>query len=373
MPYDVLAFGRIGFVEGRQNADRAVVYLVDRDECGAASRGGLGVAGGHPLLVRTDCGAHRPCGVADGRERGPDAVGQRLPSARRQIVEDRGPVLGGAFELVDGLLFDQFGAAPRRSCDGGSRKLLRGNSGHSIDQFVSFVDDNDVVLGQDLDSGDRVDCEQGMVGHHDVDLCGLGAGALGEAILADGAPRLAQAFAGRDADLTPGLIAHAGHHVVAVTGLGLGRPLRQSHHLASHPRHGERIEQFRVRRFLRCAGMNLVHAQVVVAALEDRELRPTAEGLGQRIGQAWQIAVDQLPLQRDGGCGDDDGLPRFDRVPNARHEVGERLAGARACLHSEVLAGIDRMRHRRGHRQLIATFLAAERVHRNLQERGNGR
>ena len=82
MPDDVLALGRIGFVERREDTHGAVVDLVDRDECGAASRGGLGVAGGHALLVGTDSGAYRPGCVANGGERGADAVGKGLPAAR---------------------------------------------------------------------------------------------------------------------------------------------------------------------------------------------------------------------------------------------------------------------------------------------------
>ncbi|TWH41944.1 hypothetical protein L612_004200000200 [Rhodococcus rhodochrous J38] len=233
---------------------------------------------------------------------------------------------------------------------------------------MRLVDDHDVVLGQDRDAGDGIDREQRVVGDDYVDLRGLGSRDLGEAVFSHRAPRLAEALARRDGELTPRLIGDAGRQIVAVAGLGGGRPLRHPPHLAADAREGERVEQLGVGRLLGEAGMDLVQAQVVSATLEDRETRAPAERTGEGVGESRQVALDELPLQRDGRGGDHHGAARLHRVPDTRHEIGQRLTGTRAGLYGEVFAGVDAVRDGRGHRQLVAPLLTAQCVHRGSQQ-----
>ena len=71
-----------------------------------------------------------------------------------------------------------------------------------------------------------------------------------------------------------------------------------------------------------------------------------------RLGEAGEVAVDELALQRDGGRGDDDRGVLLDGVVDRGHQVGQRLAGAGARLHGHVLAGGDRRAHGLRHRVL---------------------
>ena len=124
------------------------------------------------------------------------------------------------------------------------------------------------------------------------------AGPFGEAVLAERAPGLAEALAGGDADLTPGLVADAGHQLVAVAGLGLVGPLVQPLHLAARAGRSANASNSSASAVVSAAArVDLVHAQVVAAALEDGELRaprpaaararrPAAADRGRRAGAA---------------------------------------------------------------------------------------
>ena len=238
---------------------------------------------------------------------------------------------------------------------------------------MGLVDHHDVVVRQDLDAGDGVDREQCVVGDHYVGLRRLDSGALGEAVLTDRALVLTDAFAGGDTDLPPRLIGYARHQFVPITCFGVGGPFGEADDLPAETRDRERIEQLVLGWLFGRAGVDLVHAQVVVAALEDCKLGASAEWLLQCIGEPWQISIDELALKRDGGGGHDNGAPRLDRVAQARNEVGERLTGTRAGLDGQMLAGVDRVRHGGRHRQLTGSFGTAERPHRCLEQFGNVR
>ena len=221
------------------------------------------------------------------------------------------------------------------------------------------VDHDDVVLGQHRPALDRVDREQRVVGDDDVGLPRLVPGQLGEAVLRHRAARGAEALAGGDADLAPGAVGNPGDELVAVAGRGLLGPLVQPRDLAAERGDLEGVEELVVARVLGLrAGLDLVAAQVVAAALEDREARGAAEGLRQRLGETREVAVDQLGLQRDGGGGDDDRLVGLQCVPDRGHEVGERLPGAGPGLDGEVLPGAQRPLDGRGH-VLLALALSA--------------
>ena len=110
-----------------------------------------------------------------------------------------------------------------------------------------------------------------------------------------------------------------------------------------------------------------VEAGVVGPALEHGVRR--VDVVGQGLDQARDVALDQLVLEREGRGGDHDPLV----VEEARHEVGQRLAGARACLHQEVLAGAERLRHGLRHLHLAGPLLTPERVDRVGEQVAHGR
>ena len=105
-----------------------------------------------------------------------------------------------------------------------------------------------------------------------------------------------------------------------------------------------------------------MQAQVVPAAFEDRERRLPAERLLQRFRELREVSVDELALERDRRGGDHDGGFLFDGVPDRGDEVRERLAGARAGLDGEVLAGADRLAHGLGHLDLALALGATDRL-----------
>ena len=107
----------------------------------------------------------------------------------------------------------------------------------------------------------------------------------------------AQALAARHGHLAPGVLGDAGDELVAVAGLGVGDPLAQPLDLTAHRGDRERVEQGGVVGLVLHAGVELVEAQVVAAALEDGERRLAAErasrapspagaGRGRRAGAA---------------------------------------------------------------------------------------
>ena len=224
------------------------------------------------------------------------------------------------------------------------RQLVGRDPGDPVDQLVRLVDDHRVVLGQHREALQRVDRQQRVVGHHDLDLGRPVAGQLGEALLAERALRRAQALARGDADLPPGPVVDAGVELVAVAGLGLLGPAAQPHHVPAQRRRGRRVEQ-RVAVVVGHPAEHLVAAQVVGPALEDRVRRSPAQQRLDRVDQGRQVTVDHLVLQRDRRGGDDHGVA----VQQRRHQVGQRLAGAGAGLDEQVAAVGHGGGHRLGH------------------------
>src|SRR5690606_20444576 len=189
---------------------------------------------------------------------------------------------------------------------------------------------------------------------------GFGAGAFGETILTERAAGFPQAFPRRDADLPPGAVADAGGEFVAVAGLGIGGPFVEPFDLAAEPRDRESVEQFRFGRLFRDGAVDFVQAEIVVAALEDREFRWPPEWFRQGLRQPGQIPVHQLPLEGDGGGGDHHRAPGADRVPQAGHQIGQGFPGARTGLDREMAFGLDGIVDRGHHGHLTRALLTAE-------------
>ena len=162
-----------------------------------------------------------------------------------------------------------------------------------------------------------------VVGDDDVDVLGGLARPLDEA-LRDHRALAAQALVRRDRHLPPGALADAGDQLVAVAGLGRRRPTRA----AAPPRRraataGRRstwpTDEQRVL-VVGEAALELVRAQVVAPALDQRVGRPAAEQRRERLGQPRHVAVDDLGLQGQRGGGDDGRLAGVHGVgaPRAR-------------------------------------------------------
>ena len=109
------------------------------------------------------------------------------------------------------------------------------------------------------------------------------AGALGEALLADGALGRAEALARGDRHLPPRAVGHAGDELVAVAGLGVVGPLVDPLDRAAHRGDLERVEELVLGVLV--AAVQLVEAQVVAAALEDGERGRAPE---QRLRGPWR-------------------------------------------------------------------------------------
>ena len=132
-----------------------------------------------------------------------------------------------------------------------------------------------------------------------------------------------------------------------------------------------RLEKLVLRFVLGLTGravVNFVQAQVILAALQQRESRRAGQCIGERVDQLGQIAIDQLSLQGDRRGGHHDRRVIGDRADNRRNKVSQRLSGAGSRLHRQVLAGFEGVGNRGGHLQLAAAFAAAQRRHRGGQQ-----
>src|SRR6185437_7883123 len=107
-----------------------------------------------------------------------------------------------------------------------------------------------------------------------------------EAVVADRAARRAQALAGADRHLPPRRLGHAGDELVAVAGLGVAAPLVDALDRAPERRDREGVEQ--LLGLVDVVAVQLVQAQVVAAALEDRERGCPAEQWCERLRQPGQ-------------------------------------------------------------------------------------
>ena len=292
----------------------------------------------------TDLDRRRTADLRDNAEHIAELGGQDRDPARRDA---RQRTLEYGVRVVEPLAHrgrDVLAGGRGSPSYGGRAELVREGVGGGGDELVGLVDDDRVVLGQDLRTGEGVQGQQRVVGHDDVGVLGLLPGELTEAVDAVRALRT-EALAGADADLAPGPVADGERHLVAVAGGGGRGPLPELHHLRADHR-GRPVPQLVL---LGLAGtrplVQLLQAHVVAPALGQGEGRAPAQRSLQGVAEPREVLVDELCLQGLGGRRHDDRPATGQR----RHQVRQRLAGPRAGLDQQVLpaaqGGVDGLRH----------------------------
>ncbi len=351
-------------VEGIQQPDGGVVDFFGERMGELARRAAIGVF----FAFRAEGVDAGPRRVPGHRERTAEVLRKLFQPTGIGRLQHQVQPFRGLVEPVGDLLVDDPSAAPGRELDRARREFAGGRRGHPVHQVVCLVHQDDVVVGQHRPVVQRVDGQQGVVRHDDVGTPGLGPGALGEAVDPGRAAVHAEALLGGDRQLPPGLVGYARHELVAVAGFGLGGPFLDPLDLPFQRRRREGVEQGVVVGFRGRVAVHAVQAQVVAAALEDREGRPSPERFGQCRGEPGQVPVDELALQRDGRGRDDHGGAFRDGVPDRRDQVRQRLPGAGPGLHGQMLAGADGVLDRFGHPGLPVAWHAADRFDRDPQQ-----
>ena len=189
---------------------------------------------------------------------------------------------------------------PRRGLDRDRRQLPGGHRPYPVHQLVRLVHDHHAVLWQDAAVAERVDGQQRVVGDDDVGLGRYPPRPLAETLHSERTALTPEALPCCHGDLAPRLVGYSRDDLVPVSGRGVVGPLVQPLHVSA-----ERAGRLEQALLVVVGGVaQLVQAQVVVAALEDRELgsvaaagraapRPAAAGHGRRAGAASAIvAVD---------------------------------------------------------------------------------
>src|SRR5699024_4168712 len=194
--------------------------------------------------------------------------------------------------------------------------------------FVCLVEVNAVVLRQDWYDGAVVDGRACVVGDDDVRLRCFRPGPFREALVAEGAAARAVAFPGGDGDLPPGAGGDAAVAVIPVPVLGLLGPLVQTSNLGAGLRDLGGVEESVLLGLgdgFVADAVDLVEAEVVIAALQDRGPQRAGEVPLHGVGEPRKVAFYQPTLQGDGRGGDDDGDVGFDGVPCRGDQVGQGL------------------------------------------------
>ena len=320
---------------------------------------GVGV-GGHPLggleqLLRPALGLGRDRVVAEvlgeRRDQRPrrvahqhERVGELLrygvdPARRRRVdrVAQRVTRVGQVVGLGSVHVARRAPRGPVHLRDG---QLVGRGLGDPGDQLVGLVDHDRVVLRDHRHALDRVDRQQRVVRDHHLRAHRPLAGTLGEALGAVRALRGPQALPVRHRDLPPDPVG-VPRRVVALTGAAVLRllldPLPHRQHLGAQRPLGQLDQRTLV---VGHALADPVQAGVVGAPLQHGVRRGLVEHVLHGLDQRRDVAFDELVLQRERRGGDHDPVV----VEHRRHQVAQRLAGAGAGLHQQVLAGLHRGR-----------------------------
>ena len=292
-----------------------------------------------------------------------------------------GGELEGFAQLLRGIVEGRPGdAEPAQVAHGAAQHArvqdIGDGAGDAPGEVMRLVEDDHVVLGDDAVAVEGVDGQEGMVGDHDVHLAGELAAALGEAGLHHRAGP-AQALGSRDGHLAPGTIGDRILQGVTISAVGLLRPLPQALDLvpqafaARARRIGRGLGEQRAGVDVhRVPAVDLVPAEVVRTPLEQGEGGRARQVRGHRLDQARQVLAHDLGLQGDRRGGDHDWSAAHQGMAERGDQIGERLAGAGACLHEQVAASGHRRVDRLRHGLLAGARHAADRLDRRLHEGG---
>ncbi|MCY1232749.1 hypothetical protein D9M72_452610 [compost metagenome] len=207
--------------------------------------------------------------------------------------------------------------------DHGHGQLAGDRSRYPVLQLVRLVDHHDVVLRQHRQAFEGADGQHGMVGDHDVSLGGVLAGQFAEALGSHGTFLRAQAFHRRDGHLPPGTVRHPRHQFIPVPRGRLLRPLAEPDHFFAQLRRrtaqgggevrdagvlaqGEELPLGRL--FRGESAVELVPADVVCPALDERDLNGALQRGGDGFQQPGKVPAHDLGLQGQGGSGHQSGF-----------------------------------------------------------------
>lgn len=320
---------------------------------------------------RTDGGDDRPGRVAQGHQRISEVFGDLFEPARERQLHDTFKGLGCGLEGVCRLLVDKLRRPPHRPVDLARSELARGHAGDPGDQFMSLVHDQHLVLRQDRCALDRVDGEQGVVGHDDISELGPLTGGLGEALGPVGAFARPQTLPGGDGDLAPGAVGDARSEIVTVARLRLVRPVPHTQQVLAELAAGggclELVEQS-VLLLLRYALMEAVQTEVVGPPLQHGELRAPPQQWLQGLDGTREVSLDELPLECERRGGHHDALPMSQR----RDEIPQRLSGTGAGLDQQVGVFVNGFGNSLGHGDLAGPLRTAHSGDGGVQELGEG-
>ncbi len=271
-------------------------------------------------------------------ERGEERLGRRLQDLRQVAL-----VLAGTLRRERPI------GVARQALDLSGGDLRAEEERRDVLDLMRLVEDDRVVVGQDLPavgSAHRQVGEEEVV-VHDHDLRGLRAPPhLGhEALFVMRAARADASVRARLHEAPDRRALLESGEVGAVAALGRGAPALEHGELPPEGAGGPG----------RAAAELFVapDAEVVPQALHRRRVHRVAQV---RL-EEWEVPLHDLVLQRASAGRDDDLLPAQQR----RHQIGERLAGARAGFDQEHAAMLERVLHGVRHRALTgAMFVARE-------------
>ena len=247
---------------------------------------------------------------------------------------------------------------------------------------MRLVDDQRTMRRQRGAAVQRVDRQQGVIGHDQVCRSCSIPRLLDEAFVSVGAALSSQTFPNRDGNLLPAPFSMRRSGITvrqSICGRLLLRPLAQREDLRAErgfwrARRGRwnGADQISGRKQgALMSGRRVSYPQkacVVRSAFDNRVHRPVAGDLLDGVQRHGNVLVSELALQCQRGSGYDNPLSWVLLEPaQRRHQVTERLSGTRSGLDEKVYARIERVGDRIGHPRLARPFHAADRLHGRRQ------
>ena len=228
-------------------------------------------AGVNVLTVRFGIGQGGAGGIIDRRNSSQKATVQALQQAFGKTLE-RGLQGAGSHFQCAGISLRMLLYATRRTANHRNRQRTRHGTGHAVHQLMSLINNDRLMFGQNLHALESVNRQQGVVRDDDISFSGTATRHLAKALFHQRAAA-AQTLGGAHRYLSPCAVRDAGLQLVTVAGLRAVGPLAQAHHFLTHAGGRRRHVKESIRLVFRVAALQLVQAEVVIAALEQSHLR----------------------------------------------------------------------------------------------------